>query len=421
MEPPRERFERGVSEQEERIKELLDNFKTEMMERFQEQEERIGRQEEKNAEQDLKISKQNETILKLKDTLAEQKKTIEDQNETIQKIATYPALRDLLHASRTPSPPPQDNLLFITGGHKGPSRISATETYPRSSNCSPPSLPLDRSLLTTFVTSEPSAVVATCGGSISNDGRPTASCLVLDPVNKRWDETRMGNLTKGRYEGAAATLNNIGVFIVGGWWVSSSNIHTSNPLRRTTEFLAAGTMQWQEGPALPVDMYHPCAVEIGPTSFLSIHGTDIREFDAAIAGPTSNEGWQEAGRWPALKTYRSGQPGCAKIGQKVIIAGGKGRKGETLSSTEVLDLINRRITSGGEMAMPRRGFHIATVISGGEEKMFALAGDNDNDSLPPLATMEEWVEESSTWKAADNLVQRRYVFDVVTAPAHLVC
>ena len=37
MEPPRERFERSISEQEERMKELLDNFKTEMMERFQRQ------------------------------------------------------------------------------------------------------------------------------------------------------------------------------------------------------------------------------------------------------------------------------------------------------------------------------------------------------------------------------------------------
>ena len=139
MEPPRERFERSTSEQEERTKELLDNFKTEMMEKFQKQEERIGRQEEKNAEQDLKISRQSETILKLKEALAEQKKTIEDQNETIQTISTYPALRDLLHASRTPSPPPQDNLLFITGGHNDRSLLSSTEIYPRSSDCSPPS------------------------------------------------------------------------------------------------------------------------------------------------------------------------------------------------------------------------------------------------------------------------------------------
>ena len=101
MEPPRERFERSISEQEERMKELLDNFKTEMMERFQEQEERIGRQEKQNAEQDLKISRQSETIMKLKETLAEQKKTIDNQNETIQMISTHPDLRDLLQGFKT--------------------------------------------------------------------------------------------------------------------------------------------------------------------------------------------------------------------------------------------------------------------------------------------------------------------------------
>merc|ERR1719460_2098442 len=107
-------------------------------------------------------------------------------------------------------------------------------------------------------------------------------------------------------------------------------------------------------------MTYPCAVTISPTSFLSIAGTDIREFDAAIAGPTSIEGWQEAGRWPTLKTSRTSWPGCAKIGQKVIIAGGY--NGGGLSSTRVLDLVNRRITSGGEMTTPRWWFHIAIII-----------------------------------------------------------
>ena len=169
---------------------LLDNFKTEMMERFQEEEERIGRQEEKNAEQDLEIARQSETILKLKEALAEQKKTTEDQNETIQTISTYPALRDLL---RTPSPPPQDTLLFIMGGYNG-KRLSSTETFPRSRDCSPPSLPLGRSSPTSFVTSEPNALVATCGGSTMEDyiESNTPSCLVLDPIN------------------------HIGVFVVGG-------------------------------------------------------------------------------------------------------------------------------------------------------------------------------------------------------------
>ena len=133
-----------------------------------------------------------------------------------------------------------------------------------------------------------------------------------------------------------------------------------------TEFLAAGSMQWQEGPALPVGMEYPCAVRITPNSFLSIHGTDIREFDAAIAGPTSSEGWREAGRWPALQTSRLHRPGCGKIGQKVIIAGGS----EILGSTEVLDLVNRRVTSGGEMAMPRR--YTSPQSLSGERRNFLL-------------------------------------------------
>ena len=215
-----------------------------------------------------------------------------------------------------------------------------------------------------------------------------------------------------RYNSAAATLNDIGVFIVGGR-------ETNN--RGTSEFLAAGQMQWQEGPALPVEMAFPCAVAITPTSFLAIDRTDIREFDTAIAGPTSSEGWREAGRWPELKPSRIDRPGCAKIGQKVIIAGGYNEEplDQVLGSTEVLDLVNRRITSEGEMASPRRWFHLATIISGGEEKLFALAG---YDGSTHLNTVEEWVEENSTWKTANNnLIEKRETFGVVAVPRRLIC
>ena len=83
-----------------------------------------------------------------------------------------------------------------------------------------------------------------------------------------------------------------------------------------------------------------------------------------------------------------------------------------------MDLVNRRITSGGEMATPRRLFHIATIISGGEEKLFALTG---SVGLNSFNSVEEWVEESSTWKAANNLVEGRYNFGLVRVPRHLVC
>ena len=163
-------------------------------------------------------------------------------------------------------------------------------------------------------------------------------------------------------------------------------------------------------------MTYPCAVTITPTSFLAIHQRDIREFDAAIAGPTRVEGWEEAGKWPLLKTSRTYWPGCAKIGQKVIIAGGSGPRG-ALSSTEVLDLASRRIRAGGEMATRRMWFHAATIVSGGKEKVFALGGYEES----ALNSVEEWDEEKFTWKAADNLVEKRSSFAVLPVPRHLVC
>ena len=147
-----------------------------------------------------------------------------------------------------------------------------------------------------------------------------------------------------------------------------------------------------------------CAVPITPTSFITIHGDKINEFDAAIAGPTSNEGWREPGRWETLKTSRSSYPGCAKIGNKVIIAGGYDRSAkETLQSTEVLDITTRSTSAGRDLASPRRNFNLATIRSGGRDKIFAVSGT------------DRTVEESSTWKEADSYV------GTVALPEDIIC
>ena len=85
-----------------------------------------------------------------------------------------------------------------------------------------------------------------------------------------------------RWKSAAASLNSVGVFLIGGG-------ATNNKF--TSDFLAAGTTQWQQGPALPIEMREPCAVVITPNSFLAIFGNSIHEFDAGIA---DNECYDEA-------------------------------------------------------------------------------------------------------------------------------
>ena len=131
----------------------------------------------------------------------------------------------------------EESLLLTTGGLADGSYLSSVEVYPRTntSGCSPPPQPVGRDLHTTFLTSEPNPVIATCGGRHGHSVSRT--CLVLDKSNQRWDESRMGNLTMLREWAAVATLNSVGVFIIGG--NAANNRETSN-------FLAAGQMQWQD-------------------------------------------------------------------------------------------------------------------------------------------------------------------------------
>merc|ERR1711974_5237 len=178
---------------------------------------------------------------------------------------------------------------------------------------SPPSLPSTRSGHLTFKTSDPTPLIASCGGRTGGGGGDwTASCLVLDLENHRWDESRMGNLTTPRAAGAVVELKQ-GVLFLGGYGSAAET---------TSDFLATGSLQWQQGPRLPQAMSSFCAVPVTESRFITIFGDKIHEFDAAIGGPTSEQGWRDSTLWPTLKTSRYNTPGCAKLGNKVIVAGG---------------------------------------------------------------------------------------------------
>ena len=62
---------------------------------------------------------------------------------------------------------------------------------------------------------------------------------------------------------------------------------------------------------------------------------------------------------------------------------------------------------------------MATIKEGGVQKIFALAGRTNGFEF--INTVEEWVEESSTWKAADNLTLSRGLFGTVVLPRELLC
>ena len=223
----------------------------------------------------------------------------------------------------------------------------------------------------------------------------------------------MGSLTVAKDEEfvVATTLDNIGVYLTIGL---------------ESNFLPAGRMQWQRGPDLPEYAIGPCAVAISPTSFLLINGFRIWEFDSSVAGPTSNEGWLKSKRWPTLKKERL-YASCSKVGQKVIIAGGQNtRNYKSIRSTEVLDLLTKQITSGGKLRRAKKLFGAVTIIHGGKERTFSFGGFAEFYFFfswfnAYYKEVDEWVEETSSWRPVTSLLQKRTFFGAVSVPMQLVC
>merc|ERR1719189_1623926 len=287
--------------------------------------------------------------------------------------------------------------VLLTGGEDESDHFSSSEVYP--GGCSPPPLPGPRAAHVTFTTVGSSPVVATCGGQ-DDGGSLLSSCLVLQ--GGEWRTGVMSDLPESRLYAATASTA-AGTFLLGG--LSSSQASTS-------AFLAADSIAWEEGPALPQDMRNPCAAQISPTSFLLLHGKTILEFDSSVAGPTSEAGWRPAGTWPDLLTDRKLWPGCAVVGHTLYIAGGW--DGSTLRTTETLDLDTRTISPGPSMASPRRSFHLVTLPG---PRLIAIGGrDDDWNSLASVEELEE-----GAWVEAAALEGGRKTYGAVAMPEGLVC
>ena len=120
-----------------------------------------------------------------------------------------------------------------------------------------------------------------------------------------------------------------------------------------------------------------------------------------------------------METSRIFWPGCAKLGNKIIIAGGRDYSSTTLQTTEILDLTSRTISKGGNLVTPRCYFHMITFDNNGDSTMLALGGYDDNSNA--LKSIEKWNPETETWsEVEDQLEEKRAHFGLAAAPKSLV-
>jgi len=298
--------------------------------------------------------------------------------------------------------PETGEAALLTGGLSTGSgnRLNSSVLYP--GGCSVPSMESSRFGHVTFLTQDTHPRIATCGGW---DGEPKKDCLVLR--NGGWLGGELDDLPEDRYFSASARLD-AGVFILGGWNTQNSSV-----------FLRENSNNWEEGPQLPVEMkYGPCAAPISAHSFLIVYETYVYEFDTKVGGPTSRSGWREKTSWPQMQVSRVGWPGCAVVGNKFIVAGGADDEGgNSLKSTEIIDLRTRSIIVGGEMEKPRFYFHLLSING----TLHALGGQYHDGTWNYLADVEEFVEETGTWKPATSLSGARSDYGGVAVNLDLIC
>ena len=111
-------------------------------------------------------------------------------------------------------------------------------------------------------------------------------------------------------------------------------------------------------------------------------------------------------------------PGCAVVNGKFIIAGGGG--GPSLKTTDIIDLEQRTLSVAGEMAKTRMDFKLLSING----ILFALAGNGyvpENNAHTYIAEVEEFVEETGTWKTATSLPGGRNNHGGVSVTKELVC
>ena len=310
--------------------------------------------------------------------------------------------------------PDTGDTVLLTGGRQSyTGYLSSTLLYPEG--CSVPDLNGVLQHHTTFLTQDSPARIATCGGS--SNGKRVKECWVLQ--GDSWRAGELDDLPEARIWAADARLE-IGVFLIGG----------ATSQDKSSVFLRANTSSWVSGPDVPREMWRgslaldrgPCAAPISPHSFLVVHRTDVFEFDTTVGGPTSNAGWQPKEKWPQLQELRKNWPGCTVVNGKFIVVSGLGDDNnfKALKTTEIIDLEQRTLSVAGEMAKTRMDFKLLSING----ILFALAGNGyvpENNAHTYIAEVEEFVEETGTWKAAKSLPGGRNNHGGVSVTKELVC
>ena len=296
---------------------------------------------------------------------------------------------------------------LLTGGLRDSSSISSLELYGQDCDVPPFQKPITDHV--NFVTKD--GRIAACGGVDYGTFATNSKCWTLNMEEQKWESGAIGNIQEDRIGSTVASLP-LGVYILGG---EGSVLGGSS-----SEFLPVNKDRWEAGPRLPEVMMYHCTVTISSTSFLLIGGhytpKAVREYNAGVSGPSSDEGWQPEDDWEPLLTDRMFH-GCGKINNKVIVAGGISNTSTSrieYKTVEIIDIFYHQVKKGGEMVGSRHRFHIVVMREWEGPRMLALGGVGSN-------LVEEYNITTNSWSVMDGLGESREQYGAVAVSRGSAC
>jgi len=258
-----------------------------------------------------------------------------------------------------------------------------------------------------FITGE--NMILTCGGE-SATGEDDLSCQALDISGETWVPHSV--LDTDRVKSTALVLPDYGAYILGGF-----KHHTSS-------FLPTGSREWVPGPTLigeeeVVLYYGVCGVVLSSSEFMVVGG-DEGEFvtDPSVGGKVMTYDAQTdiMEEWPSL-TVDSWGHSCAKLGNKVVIAGGVSPMFTHTKTTTILDLSTRESRPAGDMLETRAFFGMANI-----DGIIHAFGGSGGLATDPMASLELWDDENEVWlQSNDTMPTAMYEFGWVVVNVADLC
>jgi len=228
-----------------------------------------------------------------------------------------------------------------------------------------------------------------CGGKgLHHDPDNLQTCFEYE--NGYW--VLHSKFRKPRHYAVSVVMDSGDIYVLGGSYSPT-----------TSDVLYMGNDNWSEGPKLARNafIFKACAANINSTHFLTIGGGIF--YNEVSVFNTVTGYWSD---WPKLHESRRAH-NCAKLGEKIVVAGGYLFGDQDYTSTSVLiDIHTGAASPGGEMLM-RRAYYSVQVLHG---ILYAIGGSTFHHET----TVERLIDPAEAWTSVDlDLVIGRSTFATV--------